>query len=68
MVLLRYFPINISPFRWLRYPLKTPGTTHQHIATRSTVLIISGTFHHNKSYGRNLRGQLQQGYRGHGHL
>ena len=46
----------------------TPRTLHQHIATRSPVFIISGTFHHHKNYTRNLRGQRQWGCRGHGHL
>lgn len=66
MVLLHFFPIKISSFRWHPNP-EILETTHQHVTVHSAVFIISGTFHHHKSY-RNLQGQHKWKYRGHEHL
>ena len=67
MVLLQYFPIKISPFRWLSCPLNIQYSTSTY-HNCSPVFITSGTFHHYKSYRRNHRGQCQRVYWGHEHL
>ena len=61
-----YFDISQSKHLHLDGSL-TPGKCQQ-ITTPSPVFTLSGTFHHNKCYKRNVRSQGQRGYRGYEHF